>query len=115
MTACEVTPENEGLLRTGYVMRQEGELAVLSRWFPADSMGQPAVAPYLDVILYSRDQIRKENKVSAKLRESVHRVTLDSVSLHISDGSPLSVVLLFGCQRPWENQPRRMHRGELSA
>ena len=38
------------------------ELAVLSRWFPAASVGEPPAAKYLDLILYSREQIRKENE-----------------------------------------------------
>mmetsp|Transcript_136818 Transcript_136818/g.193507 ORF Transcript_136818/g.193507 Transcript_136818/m.193507 type:complete len:216 (-) Transcript_136818:52-699(-) len=70
MTVSEITPANEGLMRSGYVTRQEGELAVLSRWFPADAMGSPKVAPYLDVILYSREQIRKENEAMGKKSES---------------------------------------------
>ena len=56
----EITPENEDKLRSGYDARREEELAVLVRWFPADSAPEPAVAEYLDVILYSREQIRKE-------------------------------------------------------
>jgi len=70
MAVATITPENEGLLRSGYVTRQEGELAVLSRWFPAEAMGVPVVAPYLDVILYSREQIRNENAAMGKLTES---------------------------------------------
>lgn len=75
MTVREITPETEGMLRSGYVTRQEGELAVLSRWFPAEAVGALAVAPYLDVILYSREQIRKENEVRALQRHpySGHR------------------------------------------
>eukprot|EP00038_Savillea_parva_P011474 m.197798 g.197798 ORF g.197798 m.197798 type:complete len:217 (-) comp20230_c0_seq1:79-729(-) len=70
MTVHEITPENEGLLRSGYDVRQEGELAILQRWFPAESVGEPPVAPVLDVILYSREQIRHENKAMGKPTES---------------------------------------------
>ena len=56
----EITPENESKLRSGYDARREDELAVLVRWFPEDSAPEPAVADFLDVILYSREQIRKE-------------------------------------------------------
>lgn len=66
-TVLAITPENEGLLRSGYVVRQEGELAVLSRWFPATAVGAPPVAKWLDVILYSREQIRKENEVCQRV------------------------------------------------
>ena len=55
-----ITPENEALLRTGYSSRTEKELAVLSRWFPKESVEAPT-AKYLDLILYSREQIRIEN------------------------------------------------------
>ena len=55
-----ITPENEALLRTGYSSRTEKELAVLSRWFPKESIAAPP-AKYLDLILYSREQIRIEN------------------------------------------------------
>jgi len=60
-TMVPITPENEGLLRSGYEARTEKELAVLSRWFPATSLGDTGPAEYLDIILYSREQIRKEN------------------------------------------------------
>ena len=55
-----ITPENEKLLKTGYSARTDKELAVLTRWFPAEAVAPPA-ATYLDLILYSREQIRKEN------------------------------------------------------
>ena len=48
-----VTPENEHLLRSGYSARTDKELAVLSRWFPKESIAAPP-AKYLDLILYSR-------------------------------------------------------------
>ena len=56
----EITPENESLLRSGYDARKPEELAVLVRWFPAETAPPPAAATYLDIILYSREQIRKE-------------------------------------------------------
>mmetsp|Transcript_39304 Transcript_39304/g.77324 ORF Transcript_39304/g.77324 Transcript_39304/m.77324 type:complete len:204 (+) Transcript_39304:77-688(+) len=55
-----ITDENEHLLRSGYEARTEKELAVLSRWFPRDKVEIPQ-AKFLDVILYSREQIRVEN------------------------------------------------------
>ena len=56
----EISAENESKLRSGYDARREDELPVLVRWFPAESAPEPAVADFLDVILYSREQIRKE-------------------------------------------------------
>lgn len=49
-------------LRSGYSSRTEKELPVLSRWFPKEAVGTVPAAKYLDLILYSRDQIRKENE-----------------------------------------------------
>jgi len=56
----EITPDNEGKMRSGYDVRTEQELPVLVRWFPAETAPEPAVATFLDIILYSREQIRKE-------------------------------------------------------
>ena len=56
-----ITPENEGLLRSGYSARTEKELPVLTRFFPADAVGTAPEAKFLDLILYSREQIKKEN------------------------------------------------------
>lgn len=45
---------------TEYVARRPNELAVLNRWTP-EATAAPVRAQYLDVILYSREQILKEN------------------------------------------------------
>jgi len=58
--AVAITAENERMLRCGYEARNEKELPVLSRWFDAADVQVP-VATWLDVILYSREQIRLEN------------------------------------------------------
>ena len=56
----EKTPENIPLIESGYESRKEGELAVLVEYIPRSKM--PAVdATHLDIILYSREQITKEN------------------------------------------------------
>ena len=62
----EITPENEGLLRSGYDARRETELPVLVRWFPAETAPAPPVAKFLDIILYSREQIRKESEATGR-------------------------------------------------
>lgn len=52
-----ITQENSHLLRSGYIARREGELAVLERWF--EGLEAPR-ANYLDVILYSKQQLDAE-------------------------------------------------------
>jgi hypothetical protein len=52
-----ITEANRHLLRSGYASRREGELAVLERWF--EDIEAP-VAGFLDVILYSHDQLVAE-------------------------------------------------------
>mmetsp|Transcript_17764 Transcript_17764/g.29357 ORF Transcript_17764/g.29357 Transcript_17764/m.29357 type:complete len:230 (-) Transcript_17764:1381-2070(-) len=60
-----ITPENEHLLRSKYEARNDKEVPVLSRTFPKDLVVTDGkslpVAKYIDLILYSRDQINKEN------------------------------------------------------
>jgi len=58
----DITPQNKHLLETSYEARTEQELPVLSRWFPKEALGDVPVAKYLDVILYSFDQVQKENE-----------------------------------------------------
>jgi len=49
-------------LRSEYVARTEKELPVLTRWFPKDAVKHLVrQATHLDIILYSREQIRKAN------------------------------------------------------
>lgn len=52
-----ITPGNEARLRSGYRARREGERAVLERWF--EGVEAP-VAIWLDVILYSHEQLVAE-------------------------------------------------------
>ena len=60
--AVPISPENEAQLKTGYTRRRPEELAVLGRWFPS-SCGAATSRPdaaWLDVILYSREQLAAE-------------------------------------------------------
>lgn len=70
VNVLEITTENECHLRSRYEARNEKELPVLTRYFPRDlvvSKENPLpVAKYLDLILYSRDQINKENEAMGK-------------------------------------------------
>lgn len=52
-----ITETNRHLLRSGYVARRAGERAVLERWF--EGLEAPR-ANWLDVILYSHDQLQAE-------------------------------------------------------
>lgn len=63
LNVLPITAQNEGLLRTAYEARNERELPVLVRFFPKELLDLAALpkAKYLDLILYSREQIRKEN------------------------------------------------------
>jgi len=56
--AVPITAHNQHLLRSGYEARSSDELPVLVRWFEGV---EPPVADYLIVILYSREQLAKEN------------------------------------------------------
>lgn len=57
--ALPITDANVHLLQSAYTKRRPEELAVLTRWFPADKV-QVHQAAFFDVILYSREQIIKE-------------------------------------------------------
>ena len=63
VNVLKITPENEHLLRSSYDARNDKELPVLQRYFPHDAIPKAdlPVAQYLDLILYSRDQINQEN------------------------------------------------------
>ena len=65
----ELTEELQPLVRSAYEARTEKELAVLTRWIPASAV-KPTVAKYLDLILYSREQIRKENAAMGQVDTS---------------------------------------------
>eukprot|EP00983_Pelagomonas_calceolata_P029258 917066-Pelagomonas_calceolata.AAC.4 len=54
----QITDSNRHLLGSGYTRRRPEELAVLSRWFKAKDVEVPEAA-YLDLILYSREQLVK--------------------------------------------------------
>lgn len=56
----EITIDNYQYLRTGYSARREGELPVLSRWFEFPIDMPPA--KYLQMVLYSKDQMIKESQ-----------------------------------------------------
>ena len=66
---CGTAPileNNEHLLRSKYDARTEKELPVLVRYFPKDSGIVAPPATWLDIILYSREQIEKETEAMGK-------------------------------------------------
>ncbi len=65
----EITPERERFLRSAYEARRENELPVLNRWLDRKAMEvelgfQVQQAKFLDIILYSYDQVQEENKAT---------------------------------------------------
>lgn len=65
----KITPENRQFLVSDYLKRRDGELPVLERWFDVSLMPEGAIgshfkATYLDIILYSKGQIEKENEAT---------------------------------------------------
>eukprot|EP01038_Epipyxis_sp_PR26KG_P008305 gene8305-11236_t len=55
-----ITAENKSLIESCYEARKADELPVLIQYIPKEVF-EPQEATYLDIILYSRDQIIKEN------------------------------------------------------
>ncbi|KDO31864.1 hypothetical protein SPRG_03784 [Saprolegnia parasitica CBS 223.65] len=89
VSTAAITEANKAHLRSAYVARAEHELPVLVRWFPADVV-PPTVATYLDVILYSRDQIRLENAATG--HENDPR----------SDAAPWGIIYIKAQDVPYE-------------
>eukprot|EP00826_Nyctotherus_ovalis_P002248 TRINITY_DN10431_c0_g3_i3.p1 TRINITY_DN10431_c0_g3~~TRINITY_DN10431_c0_g3_i3.p1 ORF type:complete len:183 (-),score=44.02 TRINITY_DN10431_c0_g3_i3:91-639(-) len=73
----KITPQNESLLRylwkliqrTKYEARTEEELPVLVRFFPKEGV-KLEKAKFLDVILYSKEQIDKEDKAMGRKEDT---------------------------------------------
>lgn len=71
VNVLKITPENVGRLRTQYEARNQKELPVLQRFFPRELVGDDLPqAKYLDLILYSREQIDKETAAQGSLPPS---------------------------------------------
>jgi hypothetical protein len=70
VNVLEITPENVHFLRTKYETRNDKEVPVLTRFFPSQlivtSENPLPKAKYLDLILYSREQIDKESESMGK-------------------------------------------------
>lgn len=81
-----ITKENEHLLRSEYAARNEKELPVLQRHFPRDLVGDDLPkAKYIDLILYSREQINKESEAMNKGKDLNEPAPWGIVSIKAQD------------------------------
>ncbi|KDO23190.1 hypothetical protein SPRG_09998 [Saprolegnia parasitica CBS 223.65] len=72
-----ITHKSIHLLQSGYTKRRPEELPVLMRWFPSHSV-TPVTAKFLDIVLYSREQVFLENEAMGKdiaLSDAPWRIT----------------------------------------
>jgi len=70
--AVAITEDNKTLVKSAYIRRTEKEIPVLARWIEAADLkeGVPN-AKYLDIILYSREQIVAERVAQGDSQEAV--------------------------------------------
>jgi Protein of unknown function (DUF3228) len=80
----EITADNEHLLRARYEARTE-ELPVLTRYFPVDADIEPPQCTWFDLILYSREQIEKENAAPGKRVGELDRAPWRLISIKAQD------------------------------
>lgn len=91
MGVHEITPKNEHLLHSGYVARRESELPVLERWFSRKDV-EPARAPYLDLVLYSRAKLIEEGEPVPANGDWGIVAILSSVDLAEAPMSPITMM-----------------------
>mmetsp|Transcript_17365 Transcript_17365/g.36052 ORF Transcript_17365/g.36052 Transcript_17365/m.36052 type:complete len:137 (-) Transcript_17365:229-639(-) len=94
-----ITSDNEQKLKTRYEARNDKELPVLIRFFPSSSVEAPE-AKYLDLILYSREQMVKEAAAMGRV--------------HYND-APWSLISIKAQDEPYElpMSPITVMRNEL--
>ena len=109
LNVLRIDAKNQHLLRSGYEARTEQELAVMVRWFPVEAVPPPPVAKYLDVILYSREQINKEAAAMADKAAAMGR------DEHDDGGSPWGIISVKAQDVDYElpMQPITMMRNAL--
>lgn len=101
----EITPENKPLIESCYEARTEKELPVLVQYIDRNKLPPPK-ATHLDIILYSREQIIKENEAMGnEVRGTRIALTLDPFYPHCS-----SIIHI-----PSHRSPIRTPLGALSA
>eukprot|EP00177_Eucheuma_denticulatum_P007022 GFKZ01012774.1.p1 GENE.GFKZ01012774.1~~GFKZ01012774.1.p1 ORF type:complete len:242 (-),score=33.49 GFKZ01012774.1:777-1409(-) len=98
--AVRITDDNRGKLRTEYEARRSDELPVLKRFFLRHDVDVPE-SKFLDLILYSREQIEKENRAMGKVVEL--------------EAAPWRLISIKGQAVPYEipMEPITMMRNEL--
>jgi hypothetical protein len=92
-----ITEDNQHLIQTCYEARTEKELPVLRRFIPFDKV-KLSSAKFLDIILYSKEQIQKENNsmgnedpnndfdyeygiISVKPQDNDHELSMDPITM----------------------------------
>jgi hypothetical protein len=90
LNVLPITKENEHCLRTKYEARNEKELPVLTRYFVRELLEETSsqefpIAKYLDLILYSREQIEKENEAMGQSASSGEKAPWGIVSIKAQD------------------------------
>lgn len=107
----EITKENEHLLRTRYEARSAKELPVLMRYFPAASVKGPACT-WFDLILYSREQILKENAATGKRVGELDPAPWRLISIKAQDVPYVQLRFVFKIyfsEAPEEQRASRLH------
>jgi hypothetical protein len=117
VNVLKITAENEIHLRSNYEARNEKELPVLQRYFPKALIKDDdlPVAKYLDLILYSREQI---NKVSNRQNWMFVSLRYPRSSLIMIQPPMIQPPLDGDVQRrrmsPWASrQTQKQHHGAL--
>ena len=84
---AEITDDNRHLLVTGYKARTPKELPVLGRWF--EGLEAP-VASYLNIVLYSREQLQLEADKSGSGDTIEEPWGIVAINAEVSsDGAPI--------------------------
>lgn len=107
VSVVEITDENRHLLETTYARRRPEEFAVLTRYFPADKVSAPRAA-WLDVILYSREQLVKEHA-------ALYGVSTEEVDAALPEAVPWGIISIKAQSESWETpmNPITMMRNAL--
>jgi hypothetical protein len=107
VSAVEITDENRRLLETTYARRRPEEFAVLTRYFPADKVTAPRAA-WLDVILYSREQLVKEHA-------ALYGVSAEEVDAALPKAVPWGIISIKAQSESFETpmNPITMMRNAL--
>ena len=89
----EITPETEKLIISKYDARQKGELPVLIRYIDLKTIDKNKIpdAKYLDLILYSKEQIVKENIAMKFPEEQINEIKNKDFDWGIISIKPLNV------------------------